>query len=315
MLSWRRRQIPDPNDPQREPIREFNPSTVEAIFTEAYESKEGAALTKEDKEEKKELQTQALNSVRQWQFQPLAHAIPEPAFQVWAKIKTFDSPLDFFSVGSCSEVSIVFGSTKGVRQGGIRDWVSNGREAPWVGPAIRFAEKHGIYNTDYTLLKRNIDTIIGDIIGLHCYNRTGSTIVSVGASLGGGLAQFAAYANANDPARPRIEKVFAFNSSPEKAVDLVKEEYKKNRKGLEIDGINEAKDPLNAGKNAHEEAGFERPAGFGPEDVKHCKPLIRHVEVAQATATGEFFQLHGTARLAASLLASDDPPKLPSYLP
>jgi hypothetical protein len=255
------------NKPENKPLKDFKDSMIKDILTDAYiDSKR----TKEDEREKERVQMQALKSVEGWQFQNVPHARLEPNFQVWAKM---NSPLDLFHAGACSEVSIAFGSTRG-----LRDKYSDWRSLPVVGGFIRFSEKHLIH-TDYSLLKQNINTIINDIVHLECYTRSGPNspplIVSVGTSLGGGLAEFAAYANANDSVKPRVEKVFSFNTSPEAALDLVKEEYKENRKRLEIDHVQEVAEPLAAAKNAYEEAGYKRREGFSPEDTEDCDPLVR----------------------------------------
>lgn len=109
----------------------------------------------------------------------------------------------------------------------MADWIEN------LDPVTGyFADDH------YRQLRRNIDAIIKKITTLDCYRRakTRPQIVSVGHSLGGGLAQLAALAN--NPARPRIAKIFAFDPSPITGASYVqKAVLAQNAEGLEIDRI------------------------------------------------------------------------------
>ena len=113
-----------------------------------------------------------------------------PAFQVWARTR-----FPHVANDACSEISIAFRGTAG----GLSDWVSN------FDPAT-----HYLADDYYLQLRRNINAIIRRITSLDCYKRAARRpqIVSVGHSLGGGLAQFAALANR--PSEPKIAKVFAF---------------------------------------------------------------------------------------------------------
>jgi hypothetical protein len=115
-----------------------------------------------------------------------------PAFHVWARTRATQK-----AGAACSEVSIAFrGSTPLTA-----DWISN------LDPVSGY-----VADDYYRQLRRNIDAIIRKITTLNCYRRAKTQIVSVGHSLGAGLAQFSALAN--NPSRPRITKVFAFDPSP-----------------------------------------------------------------------------------------------------
>jgi hypothetical protein len=116
-----------------------------------------------------------------------------PAFNVWARERRSTR---------CSEVSIVF---RGTEKAG--DFLSNFRRATdWAA------------DEGYHQLQRNVDAIIGRITSLPCYRGATTQIVSVGHSLGAGLAEFSAFASRRGP---RISKVFAFNPSPESGSALV----------------------------------------------------------------------------------------------
>lgn len=141
-----------------------------------------------------------------------------PTFHVWARTGAARR-----TRVACSEVSIAFrGSTTS-----FADWVSN----------FDFVSGY-VYDNEYRQLRRNIDGIIKKIRNLDCVRRAnGATqIVSVGHSLGGGLAQLAGLAN--NPDRPRIAKVFAFDPSPVTGASYVDSSvYKRNVAGLEIDRV------------------------------------------------------------------------------
>ncbi len=140
-----------------------------------------------------------------------------PTFHVWARTRTAAS------ASACNEVSIVFrGSTTS-----LADWISNFN--PLFGSVV---------DDEYRQLRRNIDAIIKKIRSLPCVRQAGQTpqIVSVGHSLGAGLAQFAALAN--NPSRPKIAKVFAFDPSPVTAAGYVDRKVLKiNIDDVEIDRI------------------------------------------------------------------------------
>lgn len=206
-----------------------------------------------------------------------------PTFHVWAR-----------KAGrTCSEISIVFrGSTLS-----LADWLSNLDVASgWV------------VDNEYRQLRRNIDGIIGKIASLECVRRANGKmqIVSVGHSLGGGLAQLAALAN--NPRRKRIAKVFAFDPSPVTGASYVeKSVYDTNVAGLEIDRIYQIGEVLQPLR------------GFVQEKPKVSAPCVREVRfdfIPQSGLTGR----HNMARLASDLASFAEgseqkfvaPPSMPS---
>lgn len=146
-----------------------------------------------------------------------------PTFQVWARTRATRK-----EGAACSEVSIAFrGSTPSTA-----DWITN------LDPVTGYvADDH------YRQLRRNIDAIIKKITALECYRKARNPqIVSVGHSLGAGLAQFSALAN--NPARPRIVKVFAFDASPVVGVSYVDKRIRKQNAYAEIDQVYQSGEAL-----------------------------------------------------------------------
>jgi hypothetical protein len=136
-----------------------------------------------------------------------------PTFHVWARTRATQK-----AGAACSEVSIAFrGSTISTA-----DWITN------LDPATGYvADDH------YRQLRRNIDAIIKKITRLDCYRSAKTQIVSVGHSLGAGLAQFSALAN--NPAGPRITKVFAFDSSPVIGASYIDAGVRAQNANVEVD--------------------------------------------------------------------------------
>jgi hypothetical protein len=138
-----------------------------------------------------------------------------PAFHIWARTRATQK-----AGAACSEVSIAFrGSTPLTA-----DWISN------LDPVSGY-----VADDYYRQLRRNIDAIIKKITTLNCYRRGKTQIVSVGHSLGAGLGQFSALAN--NPARPRITKVFAFDSSPVTGASYLDPGVRAQNANVEIDLI------------------------------------------------------------------------------
>ena len=195
-----------------------------------------------------------------------------PAFQVWARTHFPHTAHD-----SCNEVSIAFRGT----QGNFSDILSNGDQV--FGSTV---------DDYYHQLQRNIDAIIRKITSLDCYKRARSRpqIVSVGHSLGGGLAQLAALAN--NPAGPRIAKVFAFDTSPVTAANIVPPNIRyANANGLTIDRIRQNGEVLSR---------FLRIDQQYPPSNSGCNPLVRTVEFDALPASSPI-QLHSMAGLAAQV--------------
>jgi hypothetical protein len=203
------------------------------------------------------------------------------AFQVWARMRSHHG------VGSsCSEVSIAF---RGTEFTSVSDWASNLHQVLGL-----------VTDDEYDQLGRNINAIIRKITRLGCYLRAGGAqLVSVGHSLGGGLAQFSALANS--PTGPRIRKVFAFDPSPVTAYTRINANTRQaNSKGLAVDRIHQRGEILST------YLGWDQQY---PSSASPCNPLVRTVEY-DAFAPGpskrpqlyQAIQLHRMAPLAAKLV-------------
>jgi hypothetical protein len=131
------------------------------------------------------------------------------AFQIWSRTDARNN---------CREASIAFrGSVWSVES-----WGSN------------FERQFPGFDSEYKQLNRNFNTVLKAISErLHCRQ-----IVTVGHSLGGGLAQFVGLATA--PAR-QISKVVTFNSSPVTGINLVTDQrlLSDNATGLTIDRVDQ----------------------------------------------------------------------------
>jgi pimeloyl-ACP methyl ester carboxylesterase len=153
-----------------------------------------------------------------------------PTFHVWARFPEKRRV-------ACSEVSIAF---RGTVFSSFADWTAN------LSPTWLRADDH------YRQLRRNIDPIIKKITTLDCYRRAGTQIVSVGHSLGGGLAQLAALGN--NPTRHRIAKVFAFDPSPITGESLLGRGLREgNAANLEIDRIYQSGEVLAFVRKAYQQ--------------------------------------------------------------
>lgn len=160
-------------------------------------------------------------------------AIPGgPAFHVWARTRYPQK-----DGAACSQVSIAFRGTTP----SFADWVAN------LDPVTGYlADDH------YRQLRRNIDAIIKKITTLDCYKRDRTQIVAVGHSLGAGLAQFAGLSN--NPSRPRITKVFAFDPTPVIAASYVdKALLTQNAGSLEIDRVYQSGEALQRLRSRYEQ--------------------------------------------------------------
>jgi pimeloyl-ACP methyl ester carboxylesterase len=201
-----------------------------------------------------------------------------PVFQVWARTRVTVTGTAYRHTEheACSEVSIAF---RGTEVAG--DWYAN-------------AEPVGSFGGDdsYRQLQRNIDTIIKQITDLDCYKHAAAhRIVSVGHSLGGGLAQLAALATKKGG--PHISKVFAFDSTPVTGSNLVKADVlKANAERLTIDRIHQEGEIIS--KYLPE---FQFPSSSSP-----CKPLVRNVTYAALPSRLSSRGLHSMAGLAGEVV-------------
>jgi lipase (class 3) len=204
-----------------------------------------------------------------------------PAFHVWAHMRSSQT-----QSGSCSEVSIAFRGTTGAKS----DWASN------------FHQVNPIYDDYYRQLRRNYVPIMKRIAALPCYSNT--QIVSVGHSLGAGLAQMHALAHpANRPDLPRVAKVFAFDPSPVTGTDLLdRRAMLENAKGLEIDRIYQNGEVLSY---------FRKFAQQFPPSSSLCDPLVRTVEFGLFQTAGAV-ELHSMNGFARELIALSDKYQVPS---
>jgi hypothetical protein len=194
-----------------------------------------------------------------WRYSPrrFSGSYRGPAFNVW---------VHKLQAARCNEVSIAFRGTTG-----FADYVSSGyRFTGWV------------VDTEYHQLQRNIDAIIGRIAGLpSCYNRQETQIVSVGHSLGAGLAELAAFAPRTGP---RIAKVFAFNPSSESGHTLVDQDTldknvgSKDEKGssLEVDIVYQPGEAAEQLREIDPQFPLNQP----------CNPLVRTVRFDVIEQTG-----------------------------
>jgi hypothetical protein len=230
-----------------------------------------------------------------------------PAFQVWARTSVYrasDGTFHHAEHEACSEVSIAF---RGTRPTFFSDLETNAEPITSGFNTVRSFVTGRNYETDdyYHQLRRNIDTIMRRIKMLECYKKAAHhQIVSVGHSLGGGLAQFAALAIAN-PDNPRIAKVFAFDSSPVTAAGLIAAEVRDgNVKGvdgerpLEIDRVYQSGEFLSKLVSP-----VVAPFQY-PKSSSTCDPLVRSVAV-DLVSGGNTFDLHalrGGSGLAAQMV-------------
>jgi hypothetical protein len=193
-----------------------------------------------------------------------------PLFQVWGRSQYPHTEHD-----KCSEFSVAFRGTQLTGTFGVADWVFGN-----VAPVSQL-----VGDDYYHQLRRNIDAIIRKIETQPCYRRAGGKppqLVSVGHSLGGGLAEFAALAN------KRIAKVFSFDPSPVTgAYILDKKTRKSNSDGLTIDRIYQYGEVLSYLRKAKQ--------GYPPSD-NPCNPRVRTVHVD--AFGGTHVQLHDVSELA-----------------
>jgi pimeloyl-ACP methyl ester carboxylesterase len=205
-----------------------------------------------------------------------------PAFHVWAHMRGPQTPS-----GSCSEVSIAFRGTTGAKS----DWVSNFHQG----------SKY-FFDDYYRQLRRNYIPIMKRIAALPCYSET--QIVSVGHSLGAGLAQMHALAHpANRPDLPRVAKVFSFNPSGVTGADLLDHRTMlQNAKGLEIDRVFQNGEVLTFFR--------EHDQQFPASSLQGCDPFVRTVEYGLFQKAGAI-DLHSMTGFARELVHLSDKYQVP----
>ena len=127
----------------------------------------------------------------------------------------------FWKRSDCSRIAIVFRGTDPLS---FSDWYSNFR---WVTRVLPFAD-------EYDQVRQNIGRIVYEAETMsHCLGK-GAKIFTIGHSLGGGLAQLAAYSHGS------IKRVYAFDSSPVTAqYDVDQITRQRNTKNLIIDRVYE----------------------------------------------------------------------------
>lgn len=136
--------------------------------------------------------------------------------------------------GRCSEVVIAFRGTTGLFDGSM---ASNLNPIAPVMILFRIMRPDADH---YYQVRANIDNWIETLQKTPCVGAR-TRFVAVGHSLGGGLAQHAAYQNA------RISKVYTFNTSPVTAWRAANARLREvNVRGLEIDHVVEQGEALTA---------------------------------------------------------------------
>jgi pimeloyl-ACP methyl ester carboxylesterase len=205
------------------------------------------------------------------------------AFQIWARYHSNRAS------GACSEVSIAF---RGSRLA-FSSWFSNLR---WLDG--------GLGDDEYDQLGRNIDAVLHRIKKLDCF-KDKTQIVTVGHSLGGGLAQYAALVHS--PSAGRISKVFAFDSSPVTGGSSVNAQTLiDNGKKLTIDRVYQEGEIL----TTYVSPAIDRVLG-SDTSASACNPLVRSVKfnvVQGVWYLPRFISGHSMQGLAGGLVALSEPP-------
>jgi hypothetical protein len=194
---------------------------------------------------------------------PDCHPVEGLELQVWRR-------------GDCREIVIAF---KGTDPNEIGDWFSNLR---WF---VRFPPRFD----EYDQVTAHIRGIIQRARQLGCQN---ATIIAVGHSLGGGLAQHAAYAMGGV-----IQYVYTFDPSPVTGYfDIANALRQKSTYGLGIDRAYEQGEILT----------IPRDIAAGLYPPKSCDPRVRIVRF-NVISTGSMLEQHRINDLTGSLIAVAKP--------
>jgi hypothetical protein len=187
--------------------------------------------------------------------------------QIWAR-GTGSPRTDNPRLEGCREAVIAFRGTDPTE---LTDWVSN----------FRFLFRLLPIEDEYDQVRRYMPTIVNAI-----QNKCGrmARLIATGHSLGGGLAQNAAYAE------PRIKIVYAFDPSfVTGAADFDPNALRSNRKGLSIDRIFQAGEVLSGPRQVAESIFIPPP----------CNPTVR--EIRMNLLTGNPFAQHSIEGLSTDL--------------
>ncbi len=173
--------------------------------------------------------------------------------------------------GVCREFAIAF---RGTDANSIGDWLSN---LHWVVRLLPL-------NDQYEQIQKNIQRVINQKIKTDDCYRASTQIVSVGHSLGGGLAQQAAYMTRD------IRRVYVFDPSFVTGSSDIHSDYENTRKGLRIERAYEHGEIL-----AYPRFVFRQIVPF-----TNCDPQIRTIRFN--LEKGDFISQHRINDLAANLV-------------